>query len=256
MGLEAINRAWKSTCKILLKDEIGDLWDYEKYLSQYIDPLASNKSLISGKDVSIAPMPFCKKARFISDEESNVYDRKLRELKLDINKLKDIDSILENIGEIFYSGNIVRGNSREVLESDCCFSSSYVYKCSDVYANQHVAYTCNTRKSEYLFGCNWGGGSRYLIKCSQIFEQIRCFETLHTISISDCYYAANLEGCANCMFTFNQKSKRNMIGNVQLSAERYDKLKEKLIEEIRETLKAKKCIEPVEQVISGENGRT
>ena len=251
MGLEAINKAWKSTCKILLKEEIGDLWDYEAYLSQYMDQKREVVSAISGKEISVSPMPFCKESKFISDNEADEFDKRKRMQKLGINEIKDIDSILENIGEICYSGDIIRGNSREVDSSDCCFNSSFVYKCTDVYDDKYVAYTCNIRKSEYLFGCNWGGGSDYLIKCSQVFEQTRCFETLHTVSISDCYYAANLESCANCMFSFNQKSKKNMIGNLQLSIEKYEKLKEKLVGDIREILEDKKSIQSIEQIISG-----
>ncbi|MFH1471128.1 MAG: hypothetical protein ABIF01_05245, partial [Candidatus Micrarchaeota archaeon] len=229
----------------------GNLEDYEDYLSQYVDPKREIVSSISGKEISISPMPYCESAKFISDDEAAKYDNNMKKRKLNINDLKDIDSILGSIGEICYSGNIIRGNSMEVHDSDCCFNSSFVYKCTDVYDDKYVAYTCNIRKSEYLFGCNWGGGSHYLIKCSQVFEQTRCFETLHSISVSDCYYVANLESCANCMFSFNQKSKRNMIGNVQLSLEKYEKLREKLVGEIRETLGEKKSVPSIEQVISG-----
>ncbi len=250
-GLEAINKAWKSTCRILLKDEIGDINNYEEYLSRYNDLLMSDFSDISKKKVSITPMPFCKGAKFISDDEAEKFDAKMRGKSLNINKLKDIDSVLENIGEIRYSGNIIRGNSREVEESDCCFNSSYVYKSTDMYDSKYIAYSCNGRRIEYAFGSNWLGDSRYLIKCFETYEQTRCMEALRAATISDCYYVARVDDCANCMFSFNQKNKRNMIGNLQLTQEEYSKLKEKLIEDIREALREKKSIPSIVDIIRG-----
>ena len=248
-GLEAINKAWKSTCRILLKDEIGDINNYEEYLSRYNDPLMSDFSNISKKKVSITPMPFCKGAKFISDDEAAEFDAKMKGKRLDINKLKDIDSILENIDEISYSGNIIRGNSREVGESDCCFNSSYVYKSTDMYDSKYIAYSCNGMRIEYAFGSNWLGDSRYLIKCFETYEQTRCMEALRSADLSDCYFVAHVEESMNCMFSFNQKSKRNMIGNVQLTPDRYDELKEKLLEDIRETLSKKKSVPSIVDII-------
>ncbi len=46
-------------------------------------------------------------------------------------------------------------------------------------------------------------------------------------------------GCKKCMFSFGQKSMHNVIGNNQLTVDKYSKIKEYLLEDIRNTLKAK-----------------
>jgi hypothetical protein len=68
---------------------------------------------------------------------------------------------------------------------------------------------------------------------------------------SDSYYSASLEDCTNCLFTFNQRNKHYLIGNVPLAKDKYATLKAKLIGEIRDELKRKKSIPSVIQIISG-----
>ena len=54
---------------------------------------------------------------------------------------------------------------------------------------------------------------------------------------SDCFYSHGLSSCMECMFSFNLKSKRYVIGNLSLSKDKYYSLKDKLLAEIRERLK-------------------
>ncbi|MFH1306813.1 MAG: hypothetical protein ABIH83_04145, partial [Candidatus Micrarchaeota archaeon] len=61
-----INDAWKSTCKVVLGEEIGELQEYEKYLSKYVEPIYEKSSTLSGKKVIISRPSFCKNANFIS----------------------------------------------------------------------------------------------------------------------------------------------------------------------------------------------
>jgi predicted metal-binding transcription factor (methanogenesis marker protein 9) len=107
------------------------------------------------------------------------------------------------------------------------------------------------RFAEYIFGANAvGEGSKFNIKTFETYKTIRCMEVIRNYVASDCYFTGNLENCSNCMFSFNQRNKNRVIGNIQLSNDEYAKIKEKLIEDIREKLKAKKMIPTVIDIIN------
>ncbi len=249
-GLNAVNDAWKDTCRIILRREIGDLWGYSDYLSKHNEPRGERISTISGKKVFLAAAPICKGAKFISNDEMEEYTRRTDAAGFNINDIKDIDSVVRAFGENFcYSGNIVGGDSREVYESDCCFNSGFVYRSTGVYDSKYIVYSSEDRWGEYLFGCNWTGENRYLIKCYETYKLLRCMEALRTYIGSDCYYVANLEDCSDCMFTFNQRSKRNLIGNLKLPKEKYEGMKEKLVAEIADTLERKKAVPTMVDII-------
>lgn len=239
-----INDAWKSTCKVLLGDEIGELDSYKKYLRDGTGlTLSERKSEISGKTVTTAnTVP--KKAGFISSDEIAEYGKVMAGAKLDINQIKDIDSIVEALeGRMYYSGNIVLGKFDDVRNSDKCTDSAVVYRSQMVYeGSRYVAYSNMVRSYEYGFGLTLSGESKFVIKASGTWKDARCFEVLRVYNSSDCYMAANLDGCTSCMFSFNQRNKSSMIGNLQLSRDRYAAIKEKLLEDMRTSLKSKKMV--------------
>ncbi|MFH1306048.1 MAG: hypothetical protein ABIH83_00120 [Candidatus Micrarchaeota archaeon] len=217
-----VNDAWKSTCKVLLGDSVGDMQDYITYLSEYIEPTCESTSALSSKKITVALPHYRKGAKFISNDEMGKYNEYLRKESLDINQIKDIDSLVDSIKEKFYyAGNQITGNSREVEDSDVCANSQHIYKSTEIFDSKYIAFSSLCRYGEYVFGSNWIGESKFLIKCHSTYRQIRCLETIKTMISSDCYYTANIEGCANCMFTFNQRNKRNLIGNLQLSQQDY-----------------------------------
>ena len=43
-SLDFLDRHWRSTCKVIFGREVGALEQYEKWLLEYADPLASRKS--------------------------------------------------------------------------------------------------------------------------------------------------------------------------------------------------------------------
>ncbi len=169
--------------------------------------------------------------------------------------IKDIDSAIEAVREkAYYIGNVVLGNSQQAKITNRCINSSFIYKTQDVYDCKFVAYSSILRFAEYIFGGNAiGEGSKYNIKTFETYKNVRCMETIRNYVASDCYFTGSLESCSNCMFSFNQRNKHNMIGNCQVSQDEYLKLKEKLIEDIRETLKQKKYIPSLIDIINGDD---
>ncbi|MFH1785298.1 MAG: hypothetical protein ABH842_02630 [Candidatus Micrarchaeota archaeon] len=249
-----INVAWKKTSKVLFGEELGNLGEYETWLLRYVDPFGMKKSALSGKEVIVSSEKVAPGAKFLSLDEIDQYMNTIGKQKYDINKIKDIDSIIEAVNEkAYYIGNVVLGNSREVQVSNRCINSSFIYKTQDVYDCKFVAYSSVLRFAEYIFGGNAiGEGSKFNIKTFETYKNVRCLETIRNYVASDCYFTGSLENCTNCMFSFNQRNKSYMIGNHQFSPEEYHKLKEKLIGEMREILKARKKLPSLIDIINGD----
>ena len=283
-----LNNACQNTCKVLFGKEIGELMEFREYLKRYTDPIEKRKSVLSGKEVTISSKRIPKNAVVIGYEEVEVYEnktagmqldvrkfheftdscdriaghldvRKFQDLRtasgrrpLDINNIKDIDSIIETLGEkACYAGNIVLGNSGHIQSSHRCINTFYAMECQDVYDGKYVAFTTSIRSPEYSFGCCFGGEIQFCIKVLDPHKQMRCFETFHCNVVTDSYYSASLEDCSNCLFSFNQRNKHYLIGNVPLARDKYAALKSKLTKEIADDLERKKSLPSVIEIISG-----
>ena len=249
-----VNDGWKRTCKALLGDEIGDIGIYKSFLEKFVYTLEERKSGISGKNVFISYEDFSKGAKFIGYEESDAYSKNFAsDFKLHINEIKDIDSILGAIEDhVCYSGNIVLGNSSEIAGSNRVTNSHFVHSSTDVYDSKYVGFSSRVRYGEHVYGVNASGECRFMIKGFRQHRSSRCMEVHHCEHSSDCFFCGHIDGCQNCLFSFNQRSKFYMIGNLQLSKDEYLKLKEKLVEDIRQTLESKKNIPSIIEIIAGE----
>ena len=246
-----VNGIWNETCKILLGQEIGDVNDYSGYLQKFIPAMKIKKSAISSTEIAVCE-EYDTHAKFISGNEIDAYGKKMDGKNLDINQIKDIDSIVEAIRErAHYAGNIRLGKSEDAEFSNRLIDSTLVYKSSDVFYSMDIGYSHLVRYSEYIFGSMCNSKTRFGIRNFETFEHARLMETVRTYHSSDCYYTSNLEGCQNCMFSFNLRNRRNCIGNIPLAFDRYNSLKAKLIEDISDTLKTKKELPAVVEIVGG-----
>ena len=245
---ENLNNAWKNTCRAVLGEEIGELKDYEEWLSEYIPQTRIEKSAISGKPVTLAIPDYGKNAGFISSDEIQV--GKSFE-PLNINEIKDIDSIVEAVQErILYAGNVILGNSASVEKSSNVIDSRYVYNCSSITSDsKYIAYCDSTREAEYEFGCYSCGGSSHAIKCTEGFTVKRGFESHGAHLTSDAYYSHSVESCSGTIFCFGSMNKRNAIGNLELSMDKYQEIKKKLLSEIVDIIKKEKRIFSLLEII-------
>ena len=249
-----LNKSWKNTCKIILGEEVGDLLDFRNYLKRYTDPIDKRKSGISGKEVTISSERIPKDAPLIGYDELIAYEKATSGIKLNINEIKDIDSLLQAARDkIYYSGNIVLGNSSNTILSHRCVNTNYALECQDVYDGKYVAFTTSIRNPEYSFGCCFGGDIQFCIKILDPYKISRSMELFHCNVASDCYYSASLEDCTNCMFSFNQRNKHYLIGNLQLDKDRYADLKKKLVGEIVDSMKKRKSAPSIIDVIRGDS---
>ncbi|MFH1393392.1 MAG: hypothetical protein ABII71_03840 [Candidatus Micrarchaeota archaeon] len=249
-----INHSWKATCRILLGDEIGDIDDYQDYLLQYVSNGKNVQSSISGKDVIVPANGSYGSAKFISNDEREKYAALTGKFELNLDEIKDIDSITDALKErIYYSGNVVLGNSKDVGLSNRISNSTSVYRSEGLSDSKHSGYCCMVRYADHAFGCSTGGDCKFSIKAFEVYKTMRCMETLRVYTSSDCYYSSNLESCSDCMFSFNQRNSRNMIGNLQLPPERYAAIKAKLVGDFRENLRAKKKVMSIVELIGDGN---
>jgi hypothetical protein len=244
-----INKAWKSTCKVLLGDEIGELKDYEPWLAEfYYDPRVE-KSAVSGKEVYLAIDDYCKDAKFISFDEVD-FSKKFEQLN--INEIKDIDSIIGALQERFYyTGNIIIGNSKFVEKSTGIGDSFYVYNSAQIDESQYVAYTKWYRYGKHIFGVNNGSASEHCIKGHLPTKSQRCFDIYVAGFSSDAYYSADILNCSDVMFCFNLQGVRRAIGNLELAGDKYVALKKKLTSEMVSELKSKKRLPSLFELMSG-----
>jgi hypothetical protein len=232
-----LNSAFKTTCRLVLSQEIGEMHEFTEYLSE---PLIGKqvKSALSGKNLWVSTDYYCKGARFFDYVDESA---KFQSKPINPDDIKDIDSLFNAVKEnIVYSGSKVLGISTEVENSDHVSDSSSVLNSSIVIKSKFIAYCHLKRNTEYAFACTSSGNSSYILRCFNTTYLKRCFECSDTANSADVYFSYNLIGCNNCMFSFNASNKKNLIGNIQLSQEQYTKLKSKLLNEICEELRAKK----------------
>jgi hypothetical protein len=233
--LSVLDKRWRGACRVLFKEEVGGLAEFSSYLSELPEKVTHHQSNISGKDVSCAPTAYAEGSKFISFNEVD-FNRKFE--SLNINEIKDIDSIVEALGErAVYSGNIVFGNSGHVEKSSNINDSFYLYEVARCGNSKYIAYGSIFRYNEDCFGSNVIGESAFCIRCNRGLRLKRCFELWMVQNSSDCYYSSGLDGCSECMFCFNVKNKRHAIGNLALEAAEYEKIKKKLLSEMAEGLR-------------------
>lgn len=231
-GYERINGAFKTLSRVLFKREIGELGEFAEYLNEYTLPRKAGKSGISGKEV-ILTTDYPEGARVISQDEVG----KLEFTPVEVNKIKDIDSLLEAVGEnAVYCGNRVFGKNSNILRSDNVTNCHDVMEAQEVFHSKYCAYIAESRECEYCFGFFAHPFAKFCMRCVWGKDVARCFETYYCNNASDCMFCYNTSGCIESMFSFNQRGKRYVIGNLELPRDRYMEIKEKLVGEIADEL--------------------
>ena len=238
---DKLNTAFKQTSKAILGGEIGELGSYENWLREYMHPTKSHKSYISDETIYSAHDFYDDNSRFIGFNE---IDFNKRFEPLNINEVKDIDSIVEAINERFvYAGSIVLGNSKYVSRSSGIIDSFYVDSSTYVDESKYVAYSSQIRHSEYMFGTNVIAHSGFAIRTVGSGPGIkRAFESYFSGDASDIYYSIHISGGMETMFSFFVSGKRYVVGNNVLEKDKYFKIKSALLEQIRDNIQRKKFI--------------
>jgi len=229
-----LDKAWKSTCRVLFGQEIGELKRYEEWLAGQAPILSKRKSYVSGKEVILAKNGYAKNARFISAEEV----AQNKSYALSINDIKDIDSISAALAEkCEYAGNRFLGNSSNVEHADIVMNSHFVNSSTNIEESMYVDSSFMVRRnSKYIFGAGYCGQSEFLVRVVGTFNSKRCFESYFIPDSSDLYFCDSCFGSHDLLFCFGQRSTSYRIGNLQLPKEKYLGLKQKILAEVVQEL--------------------
>lgn len=241
-----LDRQWKGTCKALLGLELGELKEYEGWLSSYMSEHKAEK-LADGKEAMYQFEEFGPGARKV---DFNSVDFMKRYPPLSANEMKDIDSIAAALGErAAYAGNIVLGNSRFVEGSTNVIDSSFIYKSAGVSESSYVAYATDTRLCKHIFGGDQNAQSEHLVAGLINRKGFRCLESWAGDEVSDVHYSSYCIGCTECMFSFNLVGKSHCIGNCQLPRDKYAEVKKRLLEQLAGELEAKKKLPSLRDLV-------
>jgi hypothetical protein len=110
--------------------------------------------------------------------------------------------------------------------------------------------------SKCTFGSGLLGQGQFLIRTIDAYNINRCFESDLVVDSSDIYLSHYCSGCSEIMFSFFQRGKRNVIGNLQLPKDRYLTIKKKLLAEIAEELKHNKRFPSLYELTTGKTNGT
>ncbi|MFH0817698.1 MAG: hypothetical protein V1909_03625, partial [Candidatus Micrarchaeota archaeon] len=229
-----LEKAFQQTFRIIFGECNVTLDELRPYLLRnHYQPAVMRKSAISGKDVVVSHSRYPEDARYISQDE---IDYMKKAPPISINEIKDLDSLLEAIDDrIAYAGNKIFGNCAVVDKVDNCTDSFFVYDSHTIVASKYVALSSFVRQgSEYIFGSFPLLDCKYLIKVTGAHKLARAFECCVTTNSSDMFFCVYCHGCSNVMFSFNQRGKKHVIGNLELPRDKYFELRKKLVDESRE----------------------
>ena len=87
--LEALNRRFHGACKILLKEEVGDVWEFDGWLEGMIEKNRLEKSCVSGKEVVLGIKEYARVKKLV-----------LSEIAEKVTKNKKLEWSIYNIGAL------------------------------------------------------------------------------------------------------------------------------------------------------------
>ena len=233
---DTLDKEWRSASRIIFGRDLGPLKDYSSFLHHYPQPLGKEKSALSKQDTYLS-------SHYAKGSKFALYDEKaeLRELRLPVGALRDIDSIRQHLGEIaYYAGSKVLGNSSNCHGSDNVIDSSFVLDSHEILTSAYVAYSELSINSKHLFGCSSIGDSQFCVNACEFSNAARVFESVNAYDSRDVYYCYYCRNCFDCLFSFNQHSKHHLIGNVAFEKEKYGEMKADLLRQLADELVAKK----------------
>ncbi|MFH1285778.1 MAG: hypothetical protein ABIH99_04310 [Candidatus Micrarchaeota archaeon] len=235
---EELNKAFQKTFTLIFGECNVTLDELKDYMLRDYYPVVRRRSALSGKEVIVSTENYPKDAKFLAQGEIDFS----KEFKLNINELKDLDSVIEALSDRFYyAGSKSFGNSSFIEGSDNCTDSFYVLDSHNVLRSKYVAYSSYIRDNcEYIFGSSLFLRCKHLIRVSGADNLVRSFESEFAVNSSDLFFSTSCVGSSHIMFSANQISKHHVIGNLELQKDKYFELRKKLIDESREYIEKNK----------------
>ena len=179
--------------------------------------------------------------RLVRDEELLELGKALKAGEAEAGSLKGLEKALDRIG--YLSAEIHSGENFNYVKSPIVYYATNIYRCYDVTYADNVGYCSFALNSKYTYGCRRALESQFSLKCYNSLYLNMCFELDSCNKCADSYFCHNSEGLTDCMFCFNLKGMRHMVGNTQLSKEKYAQVEGSLLSQIASELDRKKTLE-------------
>lgn len=244
-----IEKAFSSTCSLLFKRDIGTLSAYSDYLKMHVPQNLPLKSAISKSPVLVSSYRVhIMKLHDISKRMAT--DEELRGIgKVGIGegaagKLSgNLQSAVELLHPIAYMNlDKVVGQIRNMKGCTVIIDATDCLDCSAPIRCKRCAHAFWPSSSEAIFGSSIAWDSSFCMKCFHSKKLTRAFECDSCENCSDIYFSHNCENVRDSMFCFNKKNIVNAIGNAELPAESYRKIKNSLVSQIADELEEKKTL--------------
>ncbi len=242
---EELEKAFSSTCRLLLGKELVGLERYSDWLGKHVPLPKKTESVISGKEVWAPPSdiylkkPFNLKNAISLDEMEQANTPSVGAQDLEGASVKDIVRMIKPISH--YCGNFRYWTAVNIEKCSGAGDGRNILMCDDVYLKvKNVAYSNYAIYSENVFGCHGVMNSGFSINAYHSTKLTRCFEVDACTSSSGLMFCHNCENVHDSMFCFNVKNLRNAIGNVPIPPDEYKRIKELVQREIVEELEEKK----------------
>jgi len=245
--MEKLNTGFRETCRTMFGADIGDLEEYENWLKKHVPLPQPETSAISGKEIWIPPPKIFlrtkyDKKRIVSFDEIDQIKTNFKKEDLDGINLEKIKKIIEPVA--YYVGNYRYGNAYNVEKSSGAGPGENIYYSEEAYLGvKNIAYCNYVLCSEYMFGCENVPESSFCINCYHSNSIKNCFEMEGCKNCSSCMFCHNCEDLQDCIFCFNAKGMRHAVGNIEVGAEEYQRIKKILVNHIINNLKANKKLD-------------
>jgi len=240
--LKPLEKGFQSTFNILFKRApTGSIVDYGDWLSRHNGKLREIKSPFGNMAYTLPcelyPIySLVPEKRVVTWEEAN----QLGDLCLNEAELASVASIRKALPKIgYFTDEILEGKCHNNPKTLTAIDSSNTYDVC-VYKCEHVAFNMYCVFSKYVYGGRSTADCHFCMNCYNSSNLHRCFEVDSSSKCSDTYFSHNCEGLSDAMFCFNAKSKKHVIGNLQLQPDKYRKLKDLLLGQMADEIEKNK----------------
>ncbi len=227
---EKLDSGWRTTCKLVLGQDIGELKDYEKWLLKNVHKPAIQKSLVSGKQI----LSCDKYPRVIGEDEVEQLKNKIADNVEDATSIQDLMTHVKPLA--VYVGNRSSGSILNAELCDYYTNSRHIYYSSYVIYSKYVAYSYDINDCENVYGISENRASTFHISSYACYETSVCFESLYGINSSNVMFSQNCENIRHALFCFNAQSLSYAVGNIEVGKKRYEQVKKMVLDQVVDEL--------------------
>jgi hypothetical protein len=230
-----VQKAFDSTCGIVLGAPIGNLPARKAWLAKHNIPIRKVQSVLGSGEIqagSYENLKALSDSRYVNIDEMRQLANllKLTEKEAGVLTFANAGKTLGRILYItpqFHDGTIMNAYECPIVtwSSDC----EAVHGCIFM---KRSAYSTWGRDSEHLFGCAFCYDSGFNVKCYNSFKIRNCFEVDSARSSTGCYYCHNIENCHDAILCSNAKNLRYAVCNVEVGKEEFSRVKALLLSRV------------------------